>query len=127
MVKITKVEVWYYPGYNFMTGVRATLSNGRQSPIFKTIASETNEPAVLRFDQISRSKFIAVRSREDGVYGLKVSNKFRKESIEWCGDMTQKWIEQEIPNGEQIAGIYGLNGYGGKGIQNFGFITISYI
>ena len=127
MVKVTKVEIWYYPGYNFMTGVRATLSNGRQSPIFKTTAQESNGPFVLRLDQINRSKSIAVRSREDGVYGLKFSNKFRKESIEWSGDMTQKWVEQEIPNGEQIAGIYGLNGYGGKGIQNFGFITLSYI
>ena len=36
VVKITKVEIWYYSNYNFMTGVRVTLSNGRQSPIFKT-------------------------------------------------------------------------------------------
>ena len=126
MVKVTKIEVWYYPGYNFMTGIRATLSNGRQSPIFKTTA-ETTGPTVLHLDQITRAKSLAVRSREDGVYGLKFSNKFRRESIEWSGDQKQDWIEQEIPNGEQISGIYGLNGYGGKGIQNFGFITLSYI
>ena len=28
VVKITKVEIWYYSNYNFMTGVRVTLSNG---------------------------------------------------------------------------------------------------
>ena len=29
VLKITKVEIWYYSDYNFMTGVRVTLSNGR--------------------------------------------------------------------------------------------------
>ena len=36
IIKIVKIEIWYYSDYNFMTGVRVTLSNGRQSPIFKT-------------------------------------------------------------------------------------------
>ena len=29
MVKLAKLEIWYYSEYNFMTGVRATLSNGQ--------------------------------------------------------------------------------------------------
>jgi hypothetical protein len=36
MVKLSKLEIWYYQDYNFMTGIRATLSNGTRSPIFRT-------------------------------------------------------------------------------------------
>lgn len=36
MVKLSKLEIWYYQDYNFMTGIRATLSNGARSPIFRT-------------------------------------------------------------------------------------------
>ena len=36
MVKLSKLEIWYYKDYNFMSGIRATLSNGQQSPIFRT-------------------------------------------------------------------------------------------
>ena len=36
MVKLSKIEIWYYQDYNFMTGIRATLSNGARSPIFRT-------------------------------------------------------------------------------------------
>ena len=49
MVKLTKIEIWYYPEYNFMTGVRATLSNGLQSPIFKT-TGEQSGPLTLLID-----------------------------------------------------------------------------
>ena len=56
-----------------------------------------------------------------------MSDKNKQEIIEWPGDATQTWKEQEIPDGEEVFGIYGLNGYGGNGIQNFGFITLSYV
>ena len=125
MVKIVKIELWYYSEYNFLTGVRATLSNGEQSPIFKT-TGEQNGPITLHIDQNKRVRTLAIRSHEDGVYGLKVTDKHKKDIVEWSGDVTQDWKEQEIPNGETITGIYGLNGYGGNGIQNFGFITLSY-
>ena len=29
LIKLTKIEIWYYSEHNFMTGVRATLSNGK--------------------------------------------------------------------------------------------------
>ena len=70
---------------------------------------------------------LGIRSREDGVYGLKMIDKAQKEIVDWSGDITQEWKEQVIPAGENVIGIYGLNGYGGNGIQNFGFITFSYI
>ena len=126
MVKLTKIEIWYYSEYNFMTGIRATLSNGLQSPIFKT-TGEQSGPLTLLIDQQNGVETLGVRSREDGVYGLKISDKHRQEIVDWSGDVTQDWKEQEIPNGENVAGIYGLNGYGGNGIQNFGFITLSYV
>ena len=75
MVKLVKIEIWYYSEYNFMTGVRATLSNGQQSPIFKT-TGEQSGPAVLNIDANKRAKTLAIRSREDGVYGLKITDKY---------------------------------------------------
>lgn len=116
MVKVSKLEIWYYSEYNFMTGIRATLSNGHQSPIFKTITGEQNGPITLHLDENKRVKILSIRSRQDGVYGLKISDKQRQAIVDWSGDVTQEWKEQEIPNGENIAGIYGLNGYGGNGI-----------
>ena len=83
-------------------------------------------PIELNLDPSKRAKTLAIRSREDGVYGLKITDKYNHEIIDWSGDVTQEWKEQEIPNGENVAGIYGLNGYGGNGIQNFGSITLSY-
>ena len=74
MVKISKIEIWYQSPYNFMTGVRATLSNGEQSPIFKT-AGDDFGPVTLKLDQKRKEKTLAIRSREDGVYGLKVTDK----------------------------------------------------
>ena len=55
-----------------------------------------------------------------------MSDKHSSDIVEWSGDFTQDWREQEVPNGENIVGIYGLNGYGGTGIQNIGFIITSY-
>ena len=49
MVKLAKLEIWYYSEYNFMTGIRVTLSNGEQSPIFKT-AGEQCGPVVMNID-----------------------------------------------------------------------------
>lgn len=93
MVRITKIEVWYYPGYKFMTGIRATLSNGCQSPVFQTTYESQRGPYTIHLDKMDKAKSLAVRSRDDGVYGIKVCNKFR-ESVEWSGDLTQDWIEQ---------------------------------
>ena len=75
MVKLTKLEIWYYSEYNFMTGVRATLSNGQQSPIFKT-TGEQQGPIAMTIDPNKRAKTLAIRSREDGVYGLKITDKY---------------------------------------------------
>ena len=127
VVKIAKIEFWYYPGYKFLTGIRVTLSNGYHSPIFQTTADQQRGPFTLQLDQTDKVKYLAVRSREDGVYGLKFCNKYRETAAEWSGDLTQGWIEQKVPNGVDIVGVYGLNGYGGKGIQNLGFITASHI
>ena len=115
MVKLAKLEIWYYSEYNFMTGIRVTLSNGEQSPIFKT-AGEQCGPVVMNIDQTRRAKTLGIRSREDGVYGVQMIDKNKKRIVEWSGDVTQDWTEQEIPNCENIIGIYGLNGYGGNGI-----------
>ena len=87
MVKISKIEIWYYSEYNFMTGVRATLSNGAQSPIFKT-TGEVFGPVTLNLDQKRNAKSLAIRSREDGVYGLKVTDKHKKDIVDWSGDVT---------------------------------------
>ena len=125
MVKLVKLEIWYYSDYNFMTGVRATLSNGEQSPIFKT-SGEQMGPFTMEIPQDRRAKKLSIRSEEDGIYGLNLADKYGKEIVEWPGDVTQEWTMQEIPSGENIAGIYGLNGYGGNGIQNFGFLVLSY-
>ena len=126
MIKLVKLEVWYYSEHNFMTGIRATLSNGLQSPIFKTCADEQVGPVSLHISKHSRPRALGIRSREDGVYGIKVLDKHDDNIVDWSGDITQGWKKQEIPNGENIAGIYGLNGYGGNGIQNLGFITLAY-
>ena len=91
-MKITKVEIWYYSNYNFMTGVRVTLSNGRQSPIFKT-TGEQNGPITLHADIKRTSSTLAIRSREDGVYGLKMEDKNKQEIVDWTGDQTQDWKE----------------------------------
>ena len=45
-----------------------------------------------------------------------MTDKNKKSIVDWSGDVTQDWTEQEIPNSENIIGIYGLNGYGGNGI-----------
>lgn len=126
MIKLSKLEIWYYSEFNFMTGVRVTLSNGCQSPIFKTITADQNGPVSLCLDENRRVRTISIRSRQDGVYGLKITDKNKHDIVDWSGDITQEWKVQEIPRGENIVGIYGLNGYGGNGIQNFGFITLSY-
>ena len=55
-----------------------------------------------------------------------MEDKNKKEIVDWTGDQTQDWKEQIVPTGEHVIGIYGLNGYGGNGIQNFGFITYGY-
>ena len=108
-----------------MTGIRATLSNGLQSPIFRT-AGDQQGPIALHLDRTKRPTTLGVRSQEDGVYGLKVSGKDEQDIVEWSGDYTQDWRVKEIPAGENLIGIYGLNGYGGQGIQNVGFIVTNY-
>ena len=87
LVKLTKIEIWYYSEHNFMTGVRVTLSNGQQSPIFKT-TGELNGPIVLQLDTSIRAKTLAVRSKEDGVYGLKIDDIYEQELVNWSGDLS---------------------------------------
>ena len=70
---MTKIEIWYYSEHNFLTGVRVTLSNGKQSPIFKT-TGELNGPIMLLINPNKKLKTLAVRSNEDGVYGLKIED-----------------------------------------------------
>ena len=125
MVRLTKIEIWYYSEHNFMTGVRVTLSNGQQSPLFQT-KGEQNGPITLSIGQDKRPGRLAVRSRDDGVYGLKMSDQHGEDIVNWTGDLAQQWTEQIIPNNQNIVGVYGLNSFGGHGIQNFGFITLSY-
>ena len=55
-----------------------------------------------------------------------MADKHGEDIVEWSGDFTQDWRELEVPPGENVVGIYGLNGYGGTGIQNIGFIITSY-
>ena len=57
---------------------------------------------------------------------MKVFDSNGEDIAQWTGDISQGWNYQEIPAGENIAGIYGFNGYGGNGIQNFGFVTVEY-
>lgn len=76
MFKLSKIEIWYYPEYNFMTGIRATLSNGKKSPIFKTNGEQAG-PFTMSIDGNKRPKMLAVRSQEEGVYGLRVTDKDR--------------------------------------------------
>ena len=73
MPKLSQLEIWYYSDYNFMTGIRATLTNGVQSPIFKTNGHQ-NGPITLQLDEKKQIKTLAVRSAEDGVYGLKMAD-----------------------------------------------------
>ena len=35
-IKLQKIEIWTESFYNYMTGIRVTMSNGEESPIFKT-------------------------------------------------------------------------------------------
>ena len=91
-MKLAKIEIWYYSEYSFMTGIRVTLSNGRESPIFKT-SGEQNGPITLQIDQKAKAKTLAVRSEEDGVYGVKISDKEEQELVHWTGDMHQDWKE----------------------------------
>ena len=125
MIRLTKIEIWYYEEHNFMTGVRVTLSNGQQSPLFHT-KGEQNGPITLCIEQDKRPGKIAVRSCKDGVYGMKIMDRNNEDIVNWTGDLLQPWKEQIVPNNQNIVGIYGLNNFGGHGIQNFGFITLSY-
>ena len=54
-----------------MTGIRATLTNGQKSPIFKT-SGDQNGPITLQIDEKTRVHKLAIRSEEDGVYGMKM-------------------------------------------------------
>ena len=56
-----------------------------------------------------RPKKVAIKSKDDGVYGLKISSTNDQEIVNWSGDSSQEWTEQEITNGENVVGIYGLN------------------
>lgn len=87
MVKLSKLEIWYYQDYNFMTGIRATLSNGARSPIFRT-AGEQSGPIVMHIEQTKRAKTLGIRSREDGVYGLRINDRHMKSIVDWSGDVT---------------------------------------
>ena len=105
-----------------MTGVRATLSNGMVSPIFRT-QTDQNGPVLLSIGENSRVKYAGIRSDGDGVYGLKFTDQKGEEIDSWSGDGKQTWREVEVPDDQWLVGIYGLSCYGGTGIQNFGFIA----
>ena len=60
----------------FMTGIRVRLSNGRSSSLFKTITEEQIGPVILQIDETRRVKSVSIRSREDGVYGLRITDRY---------------------------------------------------
>ena len=65
-----------------MTGVRATLSNGMVSPIFRTQADQ-NGPLQVSISETSRVKFAGIRSDGDGGYGMKFTDAKGEEIDSW--------------------------------------------
>ena len=119
---LQKLEI-YHSDSGAISGLRITLSNGAMSPLFngskKGKGSET-----LMFDQSKRIQKLALRVGSTVAYGMEFFDKENKELAGWC-DFSHNKLRpkfQYVPNGEEVIGIYGLQGHG-KNIYNFGFIT----
>ena len=46
---------------------------------------------MLSINPMKRPKTLAIRSHEDGVYGVKMLDKYKEDICDWSGDVTQDW------------------------------------
>ena len=107
-----------------MTGVRISLSNGMQSPIFSRGDKWRSKHSVLNVNGEVRRILLKC---DNPTTGIEFIDSNKKQICKWEGNIEDRgaWRCQEVPDGEQVVGIYG-HSTGYNHILNFGFITASY-
>ena len=99
-----RLDVWM-TNNGTLCGVRVTLTNGAQSPIFKSQSTDFHTSISIRQD-LAPSKIAMVV----GPYtckAIRISDHLNLDLAKWVGIEDTPYKEQTVPLGEEIVGVYG--------------------
>ena len=115
---------------NFITGVKARLTNGKESLYYSTTGPQNYHTILsLKGEEITRVELKGKTSHKDAnaCFGIKFKKKTKNISIYTAkSKKSGGWEEYEIPKGESLIGIYGATHSDEPAILNFGLMTIKH-
>lgn len=130
--KKIKLETLVWKNYDNLMAMQLKFTNGVESPIFQKDAVE-KEPATgswaekhadIDTSKSIRKVSIKVRKTNNLMYAMRLTDDsgVHVVDVEWDTHSAAKWVTHDIPDGQEIIGLYMSKKGKSYDIQSLGFI-----